>query len=345
MPIMPYKHDGQYLHLRSTLTIWPWPALIEVAGADLLMSYVIAQEYGSHAFRALCPAERFHMATAASCSANRRPSNVGGGVSTTNSGRLSYPVVYDAEADMLLDYTNNVVNGGGGAKKATLHWRLSMKKKQMIKQIFGTQRRNVVNYSGGGGGRNGSRPPASRKLESSSTGVRSRSASSASLSAAPDGDAEDAHDDLHNALNSDGMRSDHGKDATKPKLNPSRDLLTNSSPDSTAKSALVSAAASAARRIPSHSSVDAAFGRLFQTPNNQYAEGKNEEGFALKAKTSDYQTYSANSMIWERQSRFYMDFWKWLDNKVFGLFNELDCPAAPWRSISPQEFWYLHKVS
>eukprot|EP00392_Amoebophrya_sp_AT5.2_P005959 g5969.t1 len=276
------------------------------------MSYVIAQEYGPHAFRALCPAERFHMATAASCSANRRPSNVGGGVSTTNSGRLSYPVVYDAEADMLLDYTNNVVNGG--AKKATLHWRLSMKKKQMIKQIFGTQRRNVVNYSGGGGGRNGN------------------------------GDAEDAHD-LHNALNSDGMRSDHGEDATKSKLHPSRDLLTNSPPDSIAKSGLVSAAASAARRIPSHSSVDAAFGRLFQTPNNQYAEGKNEEGFALKAKTSDYQTYSANSMIWERQSRFYMDFWKWLDNKVFGLFNELDCPAAPWRSISPQEFWYLHKVS
>ncbi|CAD7972056.1 unnamed protein product [Amoebophrya sp. A120] len=325
----------------------------EFAGADLLMSYVLAMEYGPHAFRALCPKENYHLATAESCSANRRPSNVFAPVPTGVEDTIDY--AYDAEADMLLEY-NSV-----GLRKAKLSWRLAFEKRRMIKRIFGTQKRNYLNKNvrqlevGAPNaeiiGALHSSPPSSFKAEAGRSTAASRSS--------PEGREIKKENTRGRVAELLGLH-DFSVQKELPQASKIKAQSTTT-PDETQESredenyprslspagfasTAGSAVAHAASRVPSHDSVDSVLARAFQGPPGAYTRSKDEEGFALKSKVSEFQTYYANSVIWERQTRFYMDFWRWIDRQLFGMWNQLDCPSAPWRSISAEQFWFMQKV-
>ncbi|CAD7936167.1 unnamed protein product [Amoebophrya sp. A25] len=323
-----YRHSADFLHNTVFITkgalvhkevfrkIWkdeyaPLRDLIdrEFQGGDLLASYVLAMEYGPHGFRALCPAEKFHLATAASCSANERPSSL----QRKDPSQVLHN--FDAEADMIVEYDV------GGAARAKLSWKLAMEKRKMIRRIFG----------GGGGGGIARLLEEEEKEEEDEIGdkleeEKERKGSDRQLGQKEEEQALVEEDADHHVASSNGNEGD----------TTSRELL----PVPTA-----GVADRVSKALPSHSAVDDHLAYLFQVPElTPRGPRRDESDFALKSKISEFQTYYPNSIIWERQSRYYMDFWRWADREVYKWMNQLDCASAPWRSVPANEFWFMQHV-
>lgn len=243
----------------------------EFAGGDLLFSYVLAQELGPHSYRALCPEERYHTLTAETCSENTRPSNV--------RGKHQKDVLYDVDSDMLVEYDS------AGVAKAKISWKMTFKKRRIIRKIFGS--------------------PA-RKLHS----IRSLTALRKARNTRMWQSASDFSED-HKA---EGELCTHGGQHCRTLVGKSQ-------------------------------KIDDVLGNMFKVPSLvDTLPLHGNDDFVLRTKVSDFQTYFANSIIWERQTRYYMDFWRWLDRMMYTALNEMDCKSAPWRTISAKEFWYMQRV-